>query len=150
MFKSKSKFYNNNNNKHLETKEKKTSTIYLALDNTLMRRTRINGNDIIAKYNRWFPIERDEVSIYHSKYKTTSPAIQRTQFPLILSWTCTVHKVQGVSWNAAVISFDLEKQKSFNQGQIYVPLGGVININKLYLIGKYVTAIQVNRDVASE
>ena len=62
--------------KHLETKEKKISTIYLALDDTLMIRTRINGNDIIAKNNKWVPIGRHEVAIYlNCKYKTTSPTI---------------------------------------------------------------------------
>ena len=33
--------------------------------------------------------------------------------------TCTIHKVQGLSLNNGVISFGLERQKSFNQGQIY-------------------------------
>ena len=41
---------------------------------------------------------------------------------------------QGLGLNAATIRFDLEKQKSFNQGQIYVTLIRVININNLYLI----------------
>ena len=84
--------------KHLETKEKKISTIYLSLDDTLMTRTRINGNDLITKNNRWVPIGRDEVSIcLNCKYKTTSPTIQRTQLLPMLSWACTVHKVQGLS-----------------------------------------------------
>ena len=55
----------------------------------------------------------------------------------MLSWACTVHKVQVFGLNAAIISFDLEKQNSFNQGQIYVALSRITNINNLYLIGKY-------------
>ena len=40
------------------------------------------------------------------KYKS-QPCIKRTQFPLALSWACTVHKKQGQSLEKGVISFDL-------------------------------------------
>ena len=59
----------------------------------------------------------------------------------MLSWACTVHKVQGLSLTSAVISFDLEKQNSFNEDQMYVALSRVTSIDNLFLIGIY------NRDV---
>ena len=45
----------------------------------------------------------------------------------MLSWACAVHKAQGLSLSAAIVSFDLEKLKSFNEGQMYVDLSKVIN-----------------------
>ena len=54
--------------------------------------------------------------------KPSSPEIQRLQFPLTLAWACTVHKVQGLTLNEIVVSFDLNKQNHFNYGQIYVAL----------------------------
>ena len=68
----------------------------------------------------------------------------------MLSWACTVPKVQGLSLNSAVISFDLVKQKSFNQGQMYVALCRVTDIKNLHLIGTYNRhAFQVNSNVTS-
>ena len=49
--------------KHIETKEKEISTIYLALDDNFTGRTRINGNDSITKNNRWVPTERGGVNV---------------------------------------------------------------------------------------
>ena len=66
-----------------------------------------------------------------------SPTIRRTQFPVTLSWACTVHKVQGLSLDRAVISFDLNKQRSFKVGQMYVALSRVTNMDGLYLTGTY-------------
>ena len=44
-----------------------------------------------------------------------------------------------------MVSFDLESQKSFNQGQMYVALSRITSINQLYLIGKYnKAALKVN------
>ena len=72
------------------------------------------------------------------------PSVKSTQFPLTLSWACTVHKVQGLSLAEGVVSFDLEKQKSFNQGQTYVALSRISSMNKMYLIGSYSkTALKV-------
>ena len=69
----------------------------------------------------------------------------------MLSWACTVHKVRGLGLNSAVINFDLEKQKSFNQGQMYATFGSVTNINNLYLIGIYNrNAFQIYSNVTSE
>ena len=98
---------------------------------------RMSGSDVVTKNNKRIPVKREETSIYLSKYKLTSPAIKRTQFPLVLSWACTVHKVQGLSLTSAVVSFDLKKQKSFNEGQMYVVLNRVTSIDNLFLIGKY-------------
>ena len=55
----------------------------------------------------------------------------------MLSWACTLLKVQGLSLTSAVVSFDLEKQKSFNEGQMYVALSRITSIDNIFLIGKY-------------
>ena len=57
-------------------------------------------------------------------------SVKKTQFPLTLPWTCTVPKVQGLSLAEGALRFDLEKQKSFNQGQIYVALSRSLSMNK--------------------
>ena len=46
-------------------------------------------------------------------------------------------EVQSLSLNAAAIRFELEKQKSVNQGQMYATLIRVTNITNSYLIREY-------------
>ena len=101
----------------------------------------MSGGNVIAKNNKWIPVKREETSIYLNKYKATSPAIKRTQFPLVLSRACTVHKVQGLSLTSAVASFDSEKQKSFNEGQIYVALSRVTSITMFFLLGNIIAKL---------
>ena len=49
--------------------------------------------------------------------KPSSPEIQRIQFHLTLACrACTGHKVQGLTLENTVVSFDLFKQRSFNYG----------------------------------
>ena len=43
----------------------------------------------------------------------------------MLSWACTVHKVQCLSLTSVVVSFALEKQKPFKEGQIIATLSRV-------------------------
>ena len=69
--------------------------------------------------------------------KPCSSEVKRTQFPLMLAWTCTVHKVQGKQFENAVISFNLLRQRSFNTGQIYVALSLVKSSSGLYLTGEF-------------
>ena len=50
-----------------------------------------------------------------------------------------------------VVSFDLESQKSFTQGQIYVAPSKFTSIDKLYLIEKYnKVALKVNLSAKKE
>ena len=125
--------------------------MHLELDDKCAGQIRMSGSDVIAKNNKWVPVKREEASIYLSEYKSTSPAIKRTQFPLVLSWECTVHKVQGLSLTLAVVSFDLEKQKSFNEDQMYVALSRVTSMDNLFLIGEYnCNVFKVNENAVVE
>ena len=58
------------------------------------------------------------------------------QFPLVLPWVYTIYKVQGLSLHCGAISFSLQRQKSFNQGQMYVALSRIRSLENIYLIGK--------------
>ena len=38
----------------------------------------------------------------------------------MLLWACNIHEIHGLSLTSAVVSFDQKKQKSFEDGQMYV------------------------------
>ena len=93
--------------------------------------------DPIARHHKAVPINRISADIKTHTKKAAAPAIKRTQFPIALSWACTVHKVQGLSLNQIVISFNLFKQKAFNSGQMYVALSRVTSLQGMFLTGLF-------------
>ena len=62
----------------------------------------------LGRQNSWLPIQKCDAEIPIKK-GSVYRSIKRTQFPLILTWTSTVHKVQVLSLKQRVIDFDLEK-----------------------------------------
>ena len=83
------------------------------------------------------PIERVTLDIKTNSKNDSSPAIKSSQFPLTLSWGCTVHKVQGLGLDKIVLSCDLLKQRSFNPGQFYVGISRATSLEGLFLTGKF-------------
>ena len=127
----------------------KVEVVYVSFDDVISGRLAM-FSDAVALQHNWVPIKKIETSFGIAKNKV-QPSIKRTQFPLTLSWACTVHKVQGLSLNKAIISFDLERQKCFNQGQMYVALSRITNMENMYLIGKYSrSAIKENKSAKIE
>ena len=107
--------------------------------------------DTFAIENKVVPIVRILNGIKINAGKRSSPEIQRLQFPLALSWACTVHKVQGLTLNEIVVSFELFKQKSFNCGQVYVALSRATSLQGLHVLGKLEQKhIRVDRRVCDE
>lgn len=80
--------------------------IYARFDDNRGGLKKIN-TDIFAKQHCWVLIDKTEPKMKIKLNKDTSPFIQRTQFPLMVSWACTSHKMQGLSLDSAVVSFDL-------------------------------------------
>ena len=69
----------------------------------------------------------------------------------MLSWACICHKLQGLSLQSAVISFELFRPRQFNAGQMYVALSRVTTLAGLYLIGNFnKNAKKVNLDAEIE
>ena len=106
--------------------------------------------DIVAQQQHWVPIQKYEASFPIKKNKP-HPSIKRTQFPLVLSWACTIHKVQGLTLKEGVVSFELQRQKNFSQGQMYVALSRISKFENMHLLGKYHhNAIKVNQNAKKE
>ena len=123
--------------KHFKQNEQdRVITIYVKFDDSDAGKKMSSSNNL-AKQNCWVPITATDTKIKIKPRTINSPTIQRTQFPLMLSWACTVHKVQGLSLQTAVISFDLNKQRAFNAGQMYVALSRVTSMEDLFLKGSY-------------
>ena len=57
--------------------------------------------------------------------------ITRNQFPLVLAWATTIHKVQGLTLNELVVDM---KGGRLSPGQAYVAFSRVKALNKLHLI----------------
>ena len=91
------------------------------------------SKDLYSSKYKAVPIQRIKANIITSK--TSSEIFKRTQFPPTLAWTCTAHKVQGLTLlNSTVASLELIKQRSFSPGQIYVALSRSFSLSKLNIL----------------
>ncbi len=88
-----------------------------------------NGKDIRIAPHTW-------------EIKDDSMKSARTQIPLILAWSLTIHRIQGSTLDCAVCNLG---QSIFEKGQAYVALSRVRNLDGLYLTNFYEKAIQVNK-----
>ena len=112
------------------------STIFIKFDDDKARQNMINSsNNQYAKEHKVLPIEHILAEIKVRPNKLSSPEIQRIQFPITLAWACIVHKVQGLTLDRVFISFHLNKQRSFNYGQIYVSIIRAKTLQGIYALG---------------
>ncbi|MEO2221042.1 MAG: AAA family ATPase, partial [Nitrosopumilus sp.] len=86
--------------------------------------------DAYAMENNCVPIKESQSSINFGNV-----IFQRKQFPLMLANACSVHKMQGQEIAQGVISFNLNKQRRFNPGQMYVALSRIQSLDGLYING---------------
>ena len=125
----------------------KPTVVYIKFNGVLAGKTTINNNaNSFAKEQTVVPIEPILAKMKIKPGKASSPEIQRIQFPTALSWACTVHKVQGLTLEKAVVSMNLRKERSFNYGQIYVALSRVTSLNDLYILGE-IRSKHINENV---
>ena len=121
---------------HIDQITNKPSKVYVKFDDERAGRITIDKSaDSYATVNNVVPIVPVLVKIKIRPGKPSSPEIQRIQFPLTLAWACTVHKVQGLTLENIVVSFDLFKQRSFNYGQAYVALSRATSLSGLHILG---------------
>lgn len=73
--------------------------------------------------------------------------VVRSQFPLMLSWACTIHKVQGISLSSAVIDLG---STVFEFGMAYVALSRVTSSTGLIFINFDPSKIKASEDVIVE
>ena len=130
--------------KQTKYKNNEVSVVYVKFnDHNSGRDT--TQSDVTAWQHNWLPIKKHQ-ALFRLRKNKQQPPVKRTQIHLTLIWACTVHKVQNLGLAEGVVSFDLEKQNSFNQGQIYIPLSRTSSMNKVHLIGSYNKApLKVNK-----
>ena len=121
---------------HVNTVTKKPTLISVKFDDDRAGRTSIqtSGNSF-ARENDSVLIERVLSKIKVCSGKPSSPELQRIQFPITLAWACTVHKVQGLTLQNVVVSFNFQKQRLFNYGQVYVALSRSYALQGLHILG---------------
>ena len=115
----------------------KPSVLYIKFDDAQAGiKSMEKCTDAYARENGAVPIQPVLARIKVRPGKPSSPEIRRLQFPITLAWACTVHKVQGLTVNEVVVSFELKRQNHFNYGQIYVALSKARSLQGLHETGK--------------
>ena len=123
-------------------------TIYIKFDDNEAGLQRMRRDQYATQHNV-VPINKIEMNVPVNT-SSINPCIIRTRFPLMLAWACTAHKVQGLTVNNTVVSFELNKQRRFSYGQIYVALSRVRNLSNLFIKGKATREVLVANPEVSE
>lgn len=96
----------------------------------------VNGSQgIVINIDEGIPVVKFKNGIirkmeYHHWMSEDIPGLGIRQIPLILAWSITIHKAQGVTLDEAIIDAG---QNNFEYGQVYVALSRVKRLEGLYL-----------------
>ena len=91
------------------------------------------------------PVLRPVTSTFKSR--NGKLRLERYQYPIVLAWAVTIHKVQGLSLDRAVM--DLGKNV-FAHGMAYVALSRVKSLEGVCVIGLSRSAFQKNDTAVHE
>ena len=93
------------------------------------------------------PIHQTQATFH--MHKKASCQATRSQFPLTLAWTVTIHKCQGLTLPEIVIDMTPTKGK-FKPGEAYVAFSRVRTIDKLHIINYTQNQIHMSEHVEKE
>ena len=119
---------------HIKFFDGKPSILYIRFMDDKAGLT-LKRTDSYAQNNNCVPIKKVESEVCVRSYRGANVVFKRTQFPLMLSYAATIHKVQGQQFPRALVSFELLKQRNFNAGQMYVSLSRIESLSGLYISG---------------
>ena len=112
---------------------------------------KLKRSDVYSQNNNCIPIKKVETEVTVKSYRGTNIVFKRTQFPLMLSYSATIHKVQGQQFPKALVSFELLKQRNFNAGQMYVSLSRIESLSGMFISGNVSkTAIRPDEKALAE
>ena len=94
--------------------------VLVKFDHSRVGVTAIAQSQYRSQYPEAVPISRHEAVFFIGKNKAAEAS--RRQFPLVLAWATTIHKVQGLTMDQIVV--DMRKVK-FDAGQAYVAFSRV-------------------------
>ena len=106
---------------------------------------RMDNQTGVTRNQSGAPESANLVYIERAEEKLKQNGVVRRQFPVRLAFACTVHKTQGLTTHAAVVSL----QKIFEAGMAYVALSRVTSLSGLYLLDLDEKKIYANPEVTA-
>ena len=121
------------------------SLVLIKFDHPRVGATAIAKSHYRDQHRGAVPISRHEAVFNIGRNKTVE--VSRRQFPLVLAWATTIHKVQGLTLDQIVVDM---KGHAFSAGQAYVAFSRVKSLEGLFIKNFNPTSIKVSAPVVAE